>query len=66
MGEWRSFYTQLSLVLENPGHTLSTPRLDSLHQLVCKVTYHFTDKLELCEVLMIVIQDSEKHCKITK
>jgi hypothetical protein len=52
-------------VLENLEHTLSTSRLDSLHQLVCKATYHFTDKLELWEALMIVIHDNEKHCEVT-
>jgi hypothetical protein len=52
-------------VLENLGYTLSMSRLDSLHQLVRKATYHFTDKLELCEALMIVIHDNEKHCEET-
>jgi hypothetical protein len=46
-----------------PAHVY---RLDSLHQMMCKATYHFTDKLELCEALMMVIHDSEKHWEITK
>jgi hypothetical protein len=33
---------------------------------VCKATYHFTDKLELWEALMIVIHNSEKYCEIIK